>query len=337
LRGARKRTPCARAVLALLCALPWLCSTVTAEPVRVGYVTGVEPAKAGISDGTYDRSLGQAVEWRRFDNGAEVIRALAARDLDIGNIGSSVVAVAVSQQLPIETFLIASELGNSEALVARAGRGVRQPADLKGRTIAVPFVTTAHYSLMAALKHWQIPRDGVRIVNLRISEIPAAWASGNIDAAYVFDPALGRIKADGIVLATSTDVANWGAPTYDVWVVRKDFAQHSPALVAAFAATALASYAQYRANPAAWAAAPANVERLARSTGAQAGDVPMLLAGNRYPIASEQVDLLVQQFPKALADTAAFLKEQGKVGSVLTNYHAFSSARFLPTSAGTVR
>ena len=107
------------------------------------------------------------------------------------------------------------------------------------QTIAVPFVSTAHYSLLAALKHWGIDKNSVHVINMRISEIPAAWQGGNIDAAYVFDPALGRIKESGKVLATSTDVANWGAPTFDVWVVRNKFSAGSPAVVAAFARTAL--------------------------------------------------------------------------------------------------
>ena len=110
-------------VLGLLLLFP--CGPIYAGTVHVGYVTGVEPAKSGIVDGTFDRATGERIEWRRFDNGAEVVRALAAGDLDIANLGSSVVAVAASRQLPIETFLIASQLGQSEALVARNGSGIR--------------------------------------------------------------------------------------------------------------------------------------------------------------------------------------------------------------------
>ena len=38
----------------------------------------------------------------------------------------------------------------------RNGSGIEKPEDLVGKTVAVPFVSTTHYSLLAALKHWGI-------------------------------------------------------------------------------------------------------------------------------------------------------------------------------------
>ena len=325
-----------RVLLYCLIVLPGV--SFAADSLRVGYVSGVEPGKAGISSGAYDRATGRVVDWRRFDNGAEVVRALAAGDLDIGNLGSSVVAVAAARQLPLETFLIASELGASEALVARRASGIRGPADLAGRTVAVPFVSTAHYSLLSALKHWGIAKDRVHSVNLRISEIPAAWSSGNIDAAYVWDPALGSIAPTGIVLANSADVASWGAPSFDVWVVRTVYGANNPAVVAAFAGVALDLMQRYTAAPTVFAADTDSIQRIVRATGANAADVPGLLRGNQYPGLARQRELLSHGYPDALAHTAEFLKEQGKVDGVLADYHGYSTARYLPgaSSAGTV-
>lgn len=64
-----------------------------------------------------------------------------------------------------------------------------------------------------------------KIINLRPPEISAAWERGDIDAAYVWEPALSKAKASGTVLTDSKQVGEWGAPTYDLWVVRKDFAE----------------------------------------------------------------------------------------------------------------
>jgi len=304
-----------------------------ADPVRIGYQTSVTPTAVAIIDGSFARDAGVPIEWRRFDSGAEVVRAMASGDIDIGSVGSSLVAAAAARELPVETFLIASQLGISEALVVRNGSGIAAPNDLVGKTVAVPFVSTCHYSLLADLKHWGIDRSRVKIVNLRPSEIPAAWARGDIDAAYVWDPALGRIKETGTVLATSVDAARWGAPTYDVWIVRKDFsARHAPFL-AAFARTSLQFMQRYSADPQAFATSAANIGAIVKATGAKPADVPTMLAGNTYLPADEQRRLLDGGFVKAVADTAAFLKDQGKIDVVLPDYHAYATARFLPAAS----
>ena len=87
-------------------------------------------------------------------------------------------------------------IGQAEALVARNGSGIEKVADLVGKKVAVPFVSTTHYSLLAALKHWGVDPQAVEILNLRPPEIAAAWQRGDIDAAYVWDPALGTDQDD---------------------------------------------------------------------------------------------------------------------------------------------
>ncbi|MCL7707053.1 ABC transporter substrate-binding protein, partial [Enterobacter kobei] len=156
------------------------------------------------------------VDWRKFDSGASVVRALASGDVQIGNIGSSPLAVAASQNVPIEVFLLASQLGNSEALVVK--KSIRTPQDLIGKRIAVPFISTTHYSLLASLKHWGIRPDQLSIVNLQPPAIIAAWQRGDIDGAYVWAPAVNALEKEGTVLTDSSEVGKWGSPTLDVWV-----------------------------------------------------------------------------------------------------------------------
>lgn len=186
--------------------------------------------------------------------------------------------------------------------------------------MAVPFVSTGHYSLLAALKHWKIDPTKVQIVNLRPPEITAAWQRGDIDATYVWDPALGKAKESGKVLATSADVAKWGAPTFDGWIVRKDFADKNPDFVAKFARVTLDAYAAYRGNPKAWVGNSDNLDKVVRITGAKKEDIAGLLEGNVFPLAKEQAALLSKPTVKALSDTSNFLKEQGKVDAVQADY-----------------
>lgn len=213
----------------LLAALAFIAFQAQAVNVTVAYQTSAEPAKVAQADNTFAKESGATVDWRKFDSGASIVRALASGDVQIGNLGSSPLAVAASQQVPIEVFLLASKLGNSEALVVK--KTISKPEDLIGKRIAVPFISTTHYSLLAALKHWGIKPGQVEIVNLQPPAIIAAWQRGDIDGAYVWAPAVNALEKDGKVLTDSEQVGQWGAPTLDVWVVRKDFAEKHPGTI----------------------------------------------------------------------------------------------------------
>ncbi|TBV03769.1 taurine ABC transporter substrate-binding protein [Phytopseudomonas dryadis] len=300
-----------------------------AADLTVAYQTTVDPAKVAQADGAYEKASGATIDWRKFDGGAEVITAVASGDVQIGYLGSSPLTAAASRQLPIQTFLIATQIGAAEALVARNGSGIEQPADLVGKKVAVPFVSTGHYSLLAALKHWQIDPSKVQILNLAPPAIAAAWQRGDIDATYVWDPALGVAKANGKVLITSGQLGELGAPTFDAWIVRKDFAERHPEVVRAFAKVTLAAYADYRKDPQAWLADSGNIDKLVQLSGAKASDIPLLLQGNVFPLADEQKTALGAPTTEAIAATASFLEEQGKIDAALPDYAPYVSNQYI--------
>lgn len=295
--------------------------------VTVAYQTSAEPAKVAQADNTFASTSGAQVDWRKFDSGSSVVRALASGDVQIGNIGSSPLAIAASQQVPIEVFLLASQLGSSEALVVK--KAIRSPQDLIGKRIAVPFISTTHYSLLAALKHWGIKPGQVQIINLQPPAIIAAWLRGDIDGAYVWAPAVNELEKSGTVLTDSSQVGKWGAPTLDVWVVRKDFAAAHPEIVTAFARSALQAQQRYLDNPEQWLKQPDNLSKLSRFSGVAEADVPALVKGNTYLSAQQQVDQLGAPVNKAIVDTAGFLKEQGKVPQVADDYRGYVTDRFV--------
>ncbi|GJA15213.1 taurine ABC transporter substrate-binding protein [Aeromonas caviae] len=299
--------------------------------VTVAYQTSAEPAKVAQADNSFARESGATVDWRKFDSGASVVRALASGDVQIGNIGSSPLAVAASQNLPIEVFLLASKLGESEALVVK--QGLAKPEDLAGKRIAVPYNSTTHYSLLAALKHWNVDPATLQIVNLQPPAIIAAWQRGDIDGAYVWAPALNQLTKEGKVLTDSAQVGDWGAPTLDVWVVRKDFAKAHPEVVQAFVNSTLAAQRDYLANPDGWLTKPDNLAKLAKLSGVPEADVPALVKGNTYLDAKAQSAELGRLVNQTIIDTARFLESQGKVANAASDYRQFVTDRFVKAVA----
>ena len=302
-----------------------------AADLTIGYITGIDPTKLAQAEGSYDKAIGEKIDWRRFDSGPAVVSALASGDLQIGNLGSSPLAAAASRNVPLVTFIVTAQIKGSEALVVRDGSGINGPQDLIGKTIATPFVSTSHYSLLGALKHWNLTPQQVKVVNLSPAQITAAWKRGDIDGAFTWSPALGEIRKTGKILTDAAQVGQWGAPTFEVWVAHKDFAEKHPEVVAKFAKITLDSFADYAANKSSWTVDSAPVQKIARLTGANAADIPELLEGSTFPDAQAQrTDALLNGgTAKAIGETAKFLKEQGKVETVLPDYSAYVTGKFI--------
>jgi taurine transport system substrate-binding protein len=127
-------------------------------------------------------------------------------DVQFGEAGSSPIAAAASQGQDIKLFWILDDIADAEALVARKGSGINGWKDLNGKKVATPFVSTSHYQLLVGLQLKDVEPKSVNVLNLRPQEIAAAWERGDIYAAFIWDPALSRIKANGKVIATSGSI-----------------------------------------------------------------------------------------------------------------------------------
>lgn len=173
------------------------------------------------------------ITWTKFDSGASINTAFVAGSLDIAAIGSSPVARGLSAPLniPYQVAFVLDVAGDNEALVARNGSGVTDVASLRGKKVATPFASTAHYSLLAALDKSGVKESELTIVDLEPQDILAAWTRGDIDAAYSWLPSLDELKKTGTVLITSRELAAGGKPTLDLGVVSTAFAGAHPEAV----------------------------------------------------------------------------------------------------------
>jgi len=164
------------------------------------------------------------IEWKLFDSGGAVNEAIVAGSVDIGLAGSSPVSRGISNGIEYQVPWIHDVIGEAEALVAKDG--ITSIADLKGKKVATPFASTAHYSLLAALETEGLSSSDVDIIDAEPDDIYAAWTRGDIDAAYVWNPNLAKLISEGgTVLISSAELAEEGRTTYDLAVVRTEFAE----------------------------------------------------------------------------------------------------------------
>jgi taurine transport system substrate-binding protein len=173
------------------------------------------------------------IKWTKFDSGADVNTAFIAKELDFGALGSSPVARGLSAPLniPYKVAFVLDVAGDNEALVARSGAGIDTIAQLRGKRVATPFASTAHYSLLAALSQNGLSPNDVQLVDLQPQAILAAWDRGDIDAAYTWLPTLDDLRKSGKNLITSRQLAKDGKPTLDLGAVSDEFATQHPEVV----------------------------------------------------------------------------------------------------------
>ena len=283
------------------------------------------PLRTVMESGELEKATGYKINWRMFGGGGDVIKAMASGVVQIGEAGSSPITAAASQGQDIKLVWILDDIGDAEALIARNGSGINSLQDLKGKKVATPFVSTAHYQLMVAMKLDGVDAKGVNVMNMRPPEIAAAWERGDIDATFIWDPVLSKIKGNGKTIATSGSIGKKGFPTFDGLVVNAKWAAENEGFVVALVQALMKADDEYRKNAAKWTADSAQVKAIAKWTKADAKDVPASMALYKFPTAAEQMGpaWLGGGAAKALTDTAVFLKEQGRIQEVKPNYGAF--------------
>ncbi|CAM2010556.1 taurine ABC transporter substrate-binding protein [Acanthopleuribacter pedis] len=298
--------------------------------VTIGYQSMINPWKVGIQSGSIAKATGHEIEWRKFNSGAEVITAMASGDVHIAVAGSSPIATAMSREVDVSLFWILEAIRDNEALVARNGSGIQSMADLKGKTIGVPFASTTHYHLLVALEQNQIDTKDVKILNLQPDAILAAWTQESIDAAFVWSPILNRITPTGTVLLTSGAIADTGKPTFDGMIVANAFAKENADFMKQFVKEVARLDGDYRDNTAAWNADSAQVKAIAELTGADPAEIPTIMGQYHFPDPNEQIGefWLGGGAAQALRDTAAFLKDQKKINTVHEDYGRFIMTDF---------
>lgn len=306
------------------------------KEVTIGYQLVMNPWKVAIVDGAFEKATGYKINWQKFDSGAKVINAMASGDVHIAMAGSSPIAAGVSRNLPIKLFWITENINDAEALVVRDGSGIVAPQDLKGKKIGVPFVSTTHFHALFALEQFGIDPKEVDLLNLQPNAIAAAWERGDIDAAFIWDPALSRIKKNGKVLITSGELSNWGKATFDGMVVSTDFADGHKAFMCQFVQTIAAADEAYRGNPDAFSGNSENAKKIVKLIGGNPEDVPTVLALYDFPTLEQQASgaWLGGGAAAALQATSEFLKAEKKVDNLLPDYGAVVTDEYVKAALG---
>ena len=297
--------------------------------VVIGWQDFVDPTKSAHVGNNYPKAIGDKVKWQHYDRDTELFNDLSDKKVQFGTIESTSLVSAATVGLQVRAIAVAAIIRESSALVVSLNSQITKPEDLIGKKIATPFVSNAHYSLLRALQHWNIPLSDVHIVNLQPEDILKAWKKGTIDGAYVSDITLLKLKETGKVLVDSGQVADWGFPTYRLWVTMDQNISTDPYTPQYLVDTTLKIYKDYRKNKASWNATSPAVTEIAKLMHISPNDAVTLLSGSTYPDLRDQKQLLTGPFVSYLGEVALFLKNQNVMGNVLSDYLLYVDTNFV--------
>ncbi|WP_353814884.1 aliphatic sulfonate ABC transporter substrate-binding protein [Agromyces sp. SYSU T00266] len=195
--------------------------------VNFGYIPDFNGTSllAIAEDQGYWAKYGLDVETPSFTNGPLQIQALGTGDLDFGYIGPGAFWLPASGEAQI---IAMNTLGQSDRVVGQPGNDSME--DLRGKTVAVPEGTSGDMILTLALEGAGMTKDDVELVPMEPSAIVSALASGQVEGAGFWYPALATVKEqvpDLVEIAQNSDFEETVAfPT--AFVAGNDVVENEP-------------------------------------------------------------------------------------------------------------
>lgn len=260
------------------------------------------PKDGKYKDVTYD------IQWKNFTSGAPITNEQIAGKLDIGimaDFPGSLNGVAHEKAGRKSLFfavLSGSVKGSGNGIVVPAISQVQSIADLKGKTISVPFASTSHGLLLRAIKAqgWDPDKD-VKIITQAPEVAGPALQSNQIEAHADFVPFAELFPWRGFARKIY-DGSQANGPTFHGALVDAAYAEKYPEVVVAYLQAVIEADRIFAEEPEKYS------ELIAEKTGIEA-EVNYLFHG---PLGLQTRDLTWKpEFKQAVAtsiDTLLLLK-----------------------------
>ena len=131
------------------------------------------------------------VKWAVFPFGPPLVAAVAAGQIDLGDVGDVPPLNGASKTPGFK--VVAAELPAKDGqagdyLIVPKGSPIKTLADLRGKKVGYPAGSSAHGFLLNAVKSVGLGPDSVTFVNLAPAALQSAFASGQLDAASFWNP-----------------------------------------------------------------------------------------------------------------------------------------------------
>ncbi|MDQ0039494.1 ABC transporter substrate-binding protein [Variovorax boronicumulans] len=248
------------------------------------------------------------IEWKNFTSGAPLTNEMVAGKLDLGSMAdfpgsfNGAAFQKAGRKSIFITVLSGSTTGSGNGIVVPKDSKVQSLAELKGKTISVPFASTSHGMLLRAIQAqgWD-PLKDVNITTQAPEVAGPALQAGKVEAHADFVPFAELFPYRGFARKIY-DGSQANAPTFHGSLVDEEYAKKYPEVVTAYLRAALEADRLVAAEPEKYS------ELIAKVTGIEA-EVNYLFHG---PLGLQTRDLSwkpeYRQAVKTSLDTLRLLK-----------------------------
>lgn len=176
--------------------------------VKIGYLPSDHDAALFVADaqGLY-KDKGINTELVQFNNGGDLMTAMASGDVDVGYVGISPVLSSAAAGVPVKV-ISAAQIEGSGILVTDDS-DIESAKDLAGKTVATPGEASIQHVLLSAyLKNNGMSLDDINESAMKVPSINDALKTGNLPAAITFQPyvSLGEATDDVEKLVDSSEI-----------------------------------------------------------------------------------------------------------------------------------
>ena len=173
------------------------------DTVTIGYLPSDHDAALFVAD---SQGKFQDTKLVQFNNGGDLMTAMASGDVDIGYVGITPVLSSISKGVPVKVISAAQTEGSG--IVVSSDSGIDDVSDLEGKKIATPGEASIQHMLLT----YYLKENGMSINDLKVSamKVPSmndALKTNQIDGMITFEPYVTIAEKNGAkVLAGSQDI-----------------------------------------------------------------------------------------------------------------------------------
>ena len=176
--------------------------------VKMGYLPSDHDAALFVADkqGLYaDKNI--TTELVQFNNGGDLMTAMASGEVDVGYVGIAPVLSSVSKGVPVK--VISSAQTEGSGIVVTKDSGINSAADLKGKSIATPGEASIQHVLLSYyLKKNGLSTNDLNISAMKVPSMNDALKTKQIDGIITFQPYVSIAANDtsNVVLENSSGI-----------------------------------------------------------------------------------------------------------------------------------